>query len=276
MILTKTLIATGLLFAIALLMLLVFQGSNRRTVNQIWQSLASIRSNKVFTPEMVAAQPEPVQRYFLHAIALGTPIATAVQLQMRGSFRLGQDKPWMAMRATEIISPKGFVWQATMGQGLLQLRGADYSVDGMGRVQFSLAGLLPVVDAQGPDITRASIGRLAGELTWLPAALLPQQGVSWRAIDDHTIEATQTIAGETVPLTLEIDSDGRLLRLSFPRWGDQTEDQHFAYIPFGSEVQREQTIGGYTIPAQVSAGWGFGTDRYVESFRAIFEQAQFF
>ncbi|MEA5628334.1 DUF6544 family protein [Nostoc sp. UHCC 0251] len=37
---------------------------------------------------MVAELPAPVQRYFLHAIALQTPLASSVSLKMSGNFRL--------------------------------------------------------------------------------------------------------------------------------------------------------------------------------------------
>ncbi len=32
---------------------------------------------------------------------------------------------------------------------------------------------------------------------------------------------------------------------------------------------------GYTIPSEIGAGWGCGTDRYAEIFRARIERAEF-
>jgi hypothetical protein len=224
---------------------------------------------------MVAELPAPVQCYFLHAIALGTPVASSVSLQMGGSFRMAQDKPWMPMQAQEILSVKGFVWKPVIGHGLLQFAGADYYTNGSGRMRFFLWGLIPIVNAHSPDTARASIGRFAGELIWLPSALLPQHGVSWQAIDENTIQASLKIDGEPVTLTLIIDADGKLLKLSVPRWGEHTEDGSFAYIPFGGEVQEERTFGGLTIPSQMAVGWWFGTDRYSEFFCATIEQAEF-
>ncbi len=88
---------------------------------------------------MVAELPAPVQRYFLHAIALQTPLASSVSLKMSGNFRLSQDKPWLPMKAQEIISAsKGFVWKAAIGNSLLQMRGGDYYINNLGRMRFSL------------------------------------------------------------------------------------------------------------------------------------------
>ncbi len=170
---------------------------------------------------------------------------------------------------------KGFVWQATVGRGLSQFMGADYYIHGTSRMRFSLWGLVPLVNAHTHDVARSSIGRLAGEFVWLPSALLPQQGVIWQAIDERTVQANFVIDDEPVTLTLVVDSNGKLLKLSLLRWGDKTEDSSWNYIPFGVEFQAEQKFGGFTIPSQMNAGWWFGTERYLEFFRATIAKAEF-
>ncbi len=80
---------------------------------------------------------------------------------------------------------------------------------------------------------------------------------------------------ELLLLTLVIDRDGKLLKLSLPRWRDHTEDGSYNYIPFGGEYQEDHAFGGFTIPSRMSAGWWFGTERYLEFFRAMIEQAEF-
>lgn len=274
--LTKILFSIAVLLAIAFLILVVIRIKNDNEVSKIWQELADLPTEYVFTEDMVASLPSPVQRYFLHAIAPGTPLASAVTLEMSGSFRLGEDKPWVPMQAKQRISLlKGFVWQATVGRGLSQFVGADYYIKGTGRMRFSLWGLVPLVNAHTHDIASSSLGRLAGEFVWLPSALLPQQGVIWQAIDERTVQASFVIDDEPVTLTLIVDSDGKVLQLSLPRWGDATENGSWNYIPFGVEFQAEQQFGGFTIPSQMNAGWWFGTERYLEFFRATIAKAEF-
>ncbi|PLZ05134.1 DUF6920 family protein [Fischerella thermalis] len=274
--LTKILLSIAVLLAIAFLILVVIRIKNDNEVSKIWQELADLPTEHVFTEDMVASLPSPVQRYFLHAITPGTPLASAVTLEMSGSFRLGEDKPWVPMQAKQRISLlKGFVWQATVGRGLSQFVGADYYIKGTGRMRFSLWGLVPLVNAHTHDIARSSLGRLAGEFVWLPSALLPQQGVIWQAIDERTVQASFVIDDEPVTLRLIVDADGKVLQLSLPRWGDATEDGSWNYIPFGVEFQAEQQFGGFTIPSQMNAGWWFGTEHYLEFFRATIAKAEF-
>ncbi|MDJ0737781.1 MAG: hypothetical protein QNJ47_27615 [Nostocaceae cyanobacterium] len=263
--LVKILLTATALFASAFLTLIIRKVSYENNVGKIWHSLLTQPKQSTFTESMVAELPAPVKRYFLHAIATGTPLATSVTLEMNGNFRPSEDKPWLPMQAKQIISAmKGFVWQARVGKGVMQISGADYYWQKSGRMGFSLWGLLPLVNASSADIARSAIGRLAVELIWLPSALLPQNGVNWQEIDDNTIQASFEIDGEPVKLTLVIDADGKLLKVSLPRWGDKTETGEHEYIPFGGEVQAENTFDGFTIPSQIIVGWWFGTEKYSE------------
>ena len=273
----KEILFVILLLAIAIVeILILIRLRYDRIVKKIWRSLKSKPTNTIFTQEMVAELDEPVQRYFLHAIAPGTPLATCVELEMSGSFQLKPESEWLSMQASEMISTSpGFIWKATLGKGLGRLSGADYFNQGKGRMRFSFWGLIPLVDAQNDNITRSSSGRLAAEDIWLPSALLPQNGVNWHAIANNTIQANLKLYNEFITLTFTIDAEGKLLQISLMRWGDQTKNGNWQYILFGGEIQGEKTVGGYTIPAKMIAGWWFGQDQYWAFFQSTIEQAKF-
>jgi hypothetical protein len=225
--LVKILLGISISIAIACVILFARQSKNSIEVNNIWNSLATQPTNIVFSQDVTAELPSPVQRYFLHAIALATPLANSVQLDMQGSFKLG-DK-WVPMQASEMLSQKGFVWKAAIGKGLSKFTGADYYVNlatgeyprgkvyanSMGGVQFSLWGMLPVASDRSSDAMRSATGRLAGELIWLPSVLLTLPDITWKAIDDNTIEANFQIDREPITLTLVIDSSGKRIGSKF-------------------------------------------------------------
>jgi hypothetical protein len=272
-----------ILVILAFLSLVILQIGNNHNIRQIEQILRSEPTQQRFTEEMVADLPAPVQRYFLHAIAPGTPLATSVRLTMRGQFRLARDKPWLPMQAQEILSANGFVWRAKIGSGLSQFQGADYYYDRSGKMQFALLGLVPIVNVQNADMARSAIGRLAAELMWLPTALLHQQGVQWSATDDYTIQAQLQVDDEPATLTFATDAEGKLLAGYALRWGESLQDgkaEHskdgsWSYIPMGGKCHAEQTFDGFTIPAQVGVGWWFGSEQYFEFFQSTIEQAEF-
>ena len=262
------------LLMIAVLIVVLLRFRNNQTASGIWRSLETPPATEKFTPEMVADLPEPVGRYFLHAIQPGTPLASSVQLKMHGSFKI--EPRWMPMQADEILSTAGFLWRATIGTGLVRFFVTDHYANRTGQMYVTLWGAIPIINQQNHDITRASIGRLAIEYIWLPSALLLQRGVQWQASDDNTITASFEIYEEPITLTLAIDSNGKLLQVMMPRWGeDKMEQGKFAYLPYGAAFSEEVTFDGYTIPSQISLGWWFGTERYEETFRATVEQADY-
>jgi len=249
------------------------QWRDSRKLDRIWQSLDIAGSREPFAEDMVADLPAPVQRYFLHAIEPGTPLVASVQFTMSGSIRNSAGAPWMPLTARQVLTPHhGFVWRAKAQQGPLLMTVKDHYSEGEGRMRIELLGLVPFVNATGPDLSKSALGRLVAESFWVPATLLPRHGVSWKAVDDEHIQATFTVAGETSTLELTIDADGQVREIVLPRrWNADDRE----YVPFGGVADEERTFAGYTIPSAVRIGWGYGTDDYVEGIRLTLETAAF-
>jgi hypothetical protein len=133
-----------------------------------------------FTRDELEGVPELARRFLLAAIAPGTPLAVSARLGMRGSIKLGGR--WLTFRAREVLSPhRGFAWAARLGGVMV---GSDRYSDGRGAMNWSLLGLIPVVRADGGDVSRSAAGRGSGEAVWVPTALLPRFGVTWTVADD--------------------------------------------------------------------------------------------
>jgi hypothetical protein len=230
-------------------------------------------SSELFTSEHVAHLPLLVQRYFLHSIAPGTPLAPTVELQMNGTLKLNES--WRPFRARQILSAgQGFIWQPRITVGPLAVSGADICYAGKGQMRFDVMGLIPLVNATGSSIDRSALGRLAIEAIWAPAGLLPQYGVTWVALSDTRIQASCTLYGEPVSLTMTLAPHGRVQTVVMQRWSSD----HDAYIPFGATVEQEQTFNGYTIPTSLRVSWWFDTDRGAEGefFRCTVTDARFY
>lgn len=272
----KLLIVFGVLIVVALTALVIIRRRDDKRVEGVWQALEAPSTHQVFTEDIVSDLPAPARRYLLHAIRPGTTLASSVSLEMRGTMRLKPEQEWMPMKARQILAPpKGFVWRAEVGDGLMLFSGADHYANGSGRMSFWLWGIIPLVQQEGPNVSRAALGRMVCETIWLPSSLLPQRGVKWEASDDESARATIKIDEETITLNLLVEPDGRLREIRILRWGDQTEDGGFGYIPFGGRIQEERDFAGYTIPSKVGVGWWIGTDSYFEFFRAQIENADF-
>jgi hypothetical protein len=187
----------------------------------------------------------------------------------------GKGMPWMSLRAEQIlVKERGFVWKARVRKGPLIVTAADHYPDGAGRMRIALFGLVPVVNATGPDLSKSALARLLIEGCALPSAPLPGPHVRIEGIDASRFKVMVSLRGEVTPLTLTVDQEGRLKELVLERWGNLTADGSYRYIPYGCTVDEERTFGAYTIPTRMVAGWWYGTEQYLEVIRLSVNWAQ--
>jgi hypothetical protein len=219
-------------------------------------------------------RPAAARRYLEHAIAAGIPLASAVRLRMHGEIKL---RRWRPFGAEQVIRwGRGMIWSATVRLHGLPILGSDRLIDGTGALRWKLFGVIPVMTAAGPDITRSAAGRVATESVWLPSALCGH-GVSWTAPDPSHARASFAVQGEPVQLELTVDGRGRLETVRLQRWGNPG-GAAFHYADFGAAVEQEGTFGGYTIPTRLRVGWYVESDRFEpdgEFFRVTVDDATY-
>lgn len=204
-----------------------------------------------FQPDRLTELPELARCYLNHAIAPGTPLASAVRLTMHGEINL---KGWHPFQAEQVIAwRQGMIWQAMVWMKGLPICGWDRLVNGRGAMQWKMLGVVPVVSAAGADVTRSAIGRMHGECIWLPSVFC-HDDTSWTALNGDQACAQLTDLGETTDLVLTIHASGQLQHLRFQRWGNP-DGAEYRTATFGGSVQHEGTFSGYTIPTQLRVGW---------------------
>jgi hypothetical protein len=138
-----------------------------RAVRDEWRQLAAATVEPAtFDPAALTGLPEPARRWLTHAINPGTPLWQTAQLSMRGQIRLGRWRPFTGHQV--ITPPRGYIWAATARLAGIPVTGFDRLSSGTGQMRWRLLGLVPVMTAAGPDITRSAYGRLAGEIALIP------------------------------------------------------------------------------------------------------------
>ncbi len=241
-----------------------------------WQRLAaSAAPHGSFDPDDVEDLPAPARRLLRHALPPGTPLASTVVLDMTGEIRL---RRWMPFRARQVLAAGvGFLWAPRVGRPPLVFTGADTHVDGRGTLDFRLWGLVPVARESGPDTDRSADGRLAAEtVAWLPHALVPAMGATWRAVDDTRATVSVPVGDRSVDVTVSVAPDGRLQTLSLERWGTPDGQPPGAY-PFGGDFSDERAFDAVTIASAGRVGWWRGTPQQDDGvfFRYRIIRAQF-
>ena len=246
------------------------------TLEKLWQSQpvassALPQDGALFDPEALNTLPPLARRYLRWAIAPGTPLASAVRLQMHGTIKLGE--AWHRFTGEEVIHwQRGMIWRATAWMRGIPIIGADRLVDGQGDMRWKLLGLLPVMQASGDDVARSAAGRIQGEAVWLPSVLCNPE-IDWQELNESQLQADFTAFGEPAHLTLTLDAQGAIQQVALQRWG---QPEGGGYGTFGVIAESSSTFDGYTIPTQIRAGWFFGTERFEregEFFRCTIDRA---
>ncbi|MGB3560210.1 MAG: DUF6544 family protein [Geitlerinemataceae cyanobacterium] len=242
------------------------------SIEDLWK--ATPTRDRPFNPESLATLPAVTRRYLERAITPSKPLASAVRLWMHGSIKLGEK--WHSFRGEEVICwNRGMIWRATTWMQGLPIWGADRVVDGVGEMQWKILGLFPVMTGSGDDITRSAVGRMQGEVVWLPSVLCDPDNIAWTTVDEARVQANFTTLGQSASLTLTVGEQGTVEQAKLSRWGNPTGGAYHD-VDFGVLVQESGIFEGYTIPTHLRAGWFFGSDRFEsegEFFRCTIDQA---
>jgi len=236
-----------------------------------WQSLIrqanEHRGN--YDPQLVEGLPEPARRYFSFSIAPGSPIVTAVELDMTGELGLGSldDPKYSPMTAQQILAPPhGLVWRVQTGA----ISGSDGASGISSWTRFWLFGLIPVVRvSNNEDHRRSAFGRVVAEgAFWTPATLLPGDYVRWEAIDENTARAIVSSEHFEQNVDVTVDQDGQPTHVVISRWSNENPDKEYRLQPFGGYLDDFRRFGGYMLPTSVQGGNHFGTDKYFPFYKA--------
>jgi hypothetical protein len=240
------------------------------SLEDLWQ--AARPGDRLFAPDQLKAVPDKARLYLRHAIAPGAVLANAVRLKMHGEIKLNT---WRPFHAGQIISwDRGMIWRAGVKLHGIPIRGGDSWLDGQGAMRWRLFGIVPMINASGPDITRSAAGRVNIESIWLPSVLC-HNAISWTASDDSHLHAHFTAHDEHADIDYLIDDASALRSVNMPRWGNP-EGGDFHFAKSGGFVEQSAPFGAYTIPSRMRVGWHFGTERFEpegEFFRVTIDDA---
>ncbi len=212
-----------------------------------------------YDPHELEPLPIPVQRYFEAVLKPGQPMIVGLQMTHRGEFNLSDSDPkWLPFQSDQVnrMHPIGFDWDAriAIAPGLNCLVHDAY-VAGEGILNATLCGLIPLVNIQGtPDVAQGELQRFLAESAWYPTALLPSQGVSWNAIDDHRARACLTDGETTAEIEFRFGED-HLIQEFYTPSRPRTIHGQITQVPWGGKVWNYEQHDQLLIPIDGEVAW---------------------
>ena len=207
------------------------------------------------TEDMLAALPEPAQRYLRYAGVVGRPMVDTVRVRQVCRMRPAPDGFSFPLVAEQwySVEPPGFIWDATVPIASVPVvRGRDAYIEGQGLMTIKAGSLIPIVDAAGPEVDQAALMRHLSEMPWFPSAFLRER-VSWEAIDEATVRVSITDGDRSASGTLTIDPEGRLVDFQSMRYAMVGDG--FELRPWTAPTYAYGEFEGLRLPVRAGAVW---------------------
>jgi hypothetical protein len=203
--------------------------------------------------------PPPVARYFRHVLAENQKLVKTATIRQSGLLRTSTTADaWSEFTARHVVAPPatGFVWNARVEMPLAtHVRVVDSYIAGVGGGRVSVLSAFTVAaEAGNPELNSGALHRYLAEAVWYPTALLPQSGVTWTPLNDHSAVATVTDRGTTVSLEFRFNDIGEVVAIYSPgRFG--RFDQAYSQVPWEGHFRDYRSRGGMRVPSYGEVGW---------------------
>jgi hypothetical protein len=147
-----------------------------------------------------------------------------------------------------------FEWRARFGPNpLVRVSVVDRYRDGEGLLLARVWGLITATRSAGPETDRAEAMRYLAELPWVPHAIRSNPELSWRELEDGSVEVSTLVGGKAASVRFAFDDEGLLRTASGirPRLAGRTAIDTPFTGSFGDYVE----LGGILVPGSAQVSW---------------------
>jgi hypothetical protein len=200
--------------------------------------------------------PSQVAGHLNQVLPDGATTPSRVRLTQRGEMLQkpgGRRLEFSAVEELEVGKVE-FEWRATFGPNpLVRVRVLDRYRAGEGLLIARVWGVIPATRSSGADTDRAEAMRYLAELPWVPQAIGANPELSWRDLEDGSVEVSTLVGGRAASVRLTLDEAGLIRSASGirPRLAGRTSVDTPFLGTFGDYVE----IGGVRVPGSAELSW---------------------
>lgn len=206
----------------------------------------------------LAHLPPAVRRYLHFAGAVGRPRVRNFRLRFRGALRNGPDSRWMPMVADQqsFVDPPARLFLVEASMFGVPFTAFHRYVGPEATFRVSVASLLTIVDARGPEMTRSETVTLLNDMCLLAPATLIDRRIAWEELEPLKVRLTFTNADSTVSAVLTFAESGALLDFLSEDRSRTTDGRTFERLPWSTPVAGWRDFDGRRLPTNGEARWG--------------------
>jgi hypothetical protein len=166
---------------------------------------------------------------------------STIRMVQSAEMRLKPDQAFFHIDAIQLSGTRdpGYVWHATgVMAKVVPVQVVDSYVAGAGLLEARIAGSIRVAHAVGPDIDKGEAMRFLAELPWNPDAMVNATGLTWREVDEHTVEVSMRTQSGVARVSLLFDASGDIV-------GIEAKDRPWA---LGNVSAPPRWVGRFAYP----------------------------
>jgi len=170
----------------------------------------------VLTDADLTPLPTPVQRYLRTSGVIGQPRVRNLRARMHGRIRQAPDSRWMPFTAEQhnFFERPARLFYMDASMLSIPVHVFHRYVAASATMRARAAGLVPVADMSGSEMTQAETVTLFNDMCIMAPATLVEPTITWETIDAHRVRASFTNAGHTIRAELTFNDAGELTNFS--------------------------------------------------------------
>jgi hypothetical protein len=253
----------GLILLISIVVIVVFALLN--LTNRKYKRLAEeALANETYTKEIITDEdleglPDLVQNYLNYVGVVGTEKVSNFSVKFDGEFKMERDSKFVPYEAKQT---------SFQGQGIrlfymdlylnkIKVSGLHHFNQDDARMKIKILDVFTVVNENGEEMKQAETVTFFNDMVLLAPQTLISNQISWKEIDNQSVEATFTHEGLTIKALLYFDEMGRISnfvsydRLALEKDGLKTS------VPWSTPISEYQQINGLNLPKYGEAIWHY-------------------
>jgi hypothetical protein len=128
--------------------------------------------------------------------------------------------------------------------------------DGSATMRVKVASLFSIVDAKGPEMTKAETVTLFNDMCVFAPGSLIDPKIRWREIDAQNVGGAFTNAGITIEAVLSFNAVGELVDfVSDDRLAGSADGKSFTAMRWSTPLGGYRTFGAHTVSASGAGRW---------------------